>query len=189
MAIQLGREVHSDFIPKILLDGQQRLTSLGRVFDPATPKQDRILFNVIHEIFEPCSPRHEADTHWIDVTQLLTDEGNELDMLARLEEARAIDPKPPRDIYRRGTGYTRVSANLTPTFAHASVIRLLNTSFRFWCRTKSSETSEDTDPSLETDFSTLCSRPGCMRPPGEPPMKVLMIKRLLAMRSHASKPC
>src|SRR5687767_2946472 len=28
-----------------------------------------------------------------------------------------------------------------------------------------------------------------MRPLGEPPMKVLMTKRFLAMRSHASKPC
>jgi hypothetical protein len=38
-------------------------------------------------------------------------------------------------------------------------------------------------------FSALCSRPGFMRPPGEIPMKVLMSKGFLAMRSHASKPC
>ena len=40
-----------------------------------------------------------------------------------------------------------------------------------------------------SDFSALCSRPGFMRPPGEIPMKVLMIKGFLATRSHASKPC
>jgi DNA-directed RNA polymerase specialized sigma24 family protein len=40
-----------------------------------------------------------------------------------------------------------------------------------------------------SDFSALCSRPGCMRPSGEIPMKVLMIKGFLATRSHASKPC
>ena len=34
MATELGRQVNSDFVPKIVLDGQQRLTSLGRVFDP-----------------------------------------------------------------------------------------------------------------------------------------------------------
>jgi hypothetical protein len=40
-----------------------------------------------------------------------------------------------------------------------------------------------------SDFSALCSRPGCMRAPGEIPMKVLMTKGFLATRSHASKPC
>src|SRR5262245_37641445 len=40
-----------------------------------------------------------------------------------------------------------------------------------------------------TDFSVLCSRPGFMRPPGEIPIKVLINKGFLAMRSHASKSC
>jgi hypothetical protein len=39
------------------------------------------------------------------------------------------------------------------------------------------------------DFSALCARPGFMRAPGEIPMKVLMTKGFLAMRSHTSKPC
>ncbi len=47
----LGKGTRSDFIPKIVLDGQQRLTSLARVFDKSTPKQDRILFNVTKPTF------------------------------------------------------------------------------------------------------------------------------------------
>lgn len=95
----LGRGVRPDFIPKIVLDGQQRLTSLGRVFDRETPKQDRIIFDVINEAFEPYSPRNAADPKWIDVTQLLTDELSELDVLERLEEAGVIE-KGNRDVKR-----------------------------------------------------------------------------------------
>ena len=40
-----------------------------------------------------------------------------------------------------------------------------------------------------TDFSVLCSLPGCMRPPGETPMKVLMTEGFLVTRPRASKPC
>ena len=91
MATRLGRDVHSDFIPKIVLDGQQRLTAMGRVFDRTTPVHDRMLFNVIDEAFEPYSPRNGADPRWIDVTQLLTDEVTELDILDRLEDSKVID--------------------------------------------------------------------------------------------------
>jgi len=87
----LGRDVRPDFIPKIVLDGQQRLTSLGRVFDRTTPRQDRIIFNVITEVFEPYSPRNYADSRWIDVTQLLTDEVNELRLLRHLAETGIIE--------------------------------------------------------------------------------------------------
>lgn len=87
----LGRHGKSDFIPKIVLDGQQRLTSLSRVFDPSTEKQDRILFNVINETFEPYSPRNAADPRWIDVTEVFTDELSELDVLERLEEEGVIE--------------------------------------------------------------------------------------------------
>ncbi len=91
MATNLGRNVRSDFNPKIVLDGQQRLTSLARVFDPTTPKGERILFNVVTEIFEPYSPRNAADPKWIDLTKLLTDEVTELDVLEKLEDAGIID--------------------------------------------------------------------------------------------------
>lgn len=97
LATNLGRDVRSDFIPKIVLDGQQRLTSLGRVFDKSTPKYDRMIFNVIDEVFEPYSPRNASDPRWIDVTQLLTDEVTELDVLERLEDAKAID-RNSRDV-------------------------------------------------------------------------------------------
>lgn len=91
MATGLGRDVKPDFMPKIVLDGQQRLTSLARVFDPSTPKQEHILFNVMHGVFEPYSSRQAADPCWIDTTELLTDAVTELDVLDRLEEAGIID--------------------------------------------------------------------------------------------------
>lgn len=90
MMTDLGRDVHSDFIPKIVLDGQQRLTALGRVFDRSTSVHDRILFNVVEEMFEPYSPRNGADPRWIDVTQLLTDEVTELDVLDKLEDSDVL---------------------------------------------------------------------------------------------------
>lgn len=104
MKTSLGQNVRSDFIPKIVLDGQQRLTSLGRVFDRTTAKQDHILFNVTHEIFEPYSPRNSADPRWLDVTQLLTEELTELDVLYRLKDAGVIaadDREAEREIHKK----------------------------------------------------------------------------------------
>lgn len=91
MATDLGRNLKSDFSPKIVLDGQQRLTSLGRVFDAKSDRNDRILFNVIDEIFEPYSPRNAADSRWLDVTELLTGNLSELDALDRLYDANVLD--------------------------------------------------------------------------------------------------
>lgn len=104
MKTELGKNVRPDFIPKIVLDGQQRLTSLGRVFDKGTSKQDRILFDVITEAFEPHSPRSAADPRWIDVTQLLIEELSELDVLERLEESGVLDKsdkETKREIHKR----------------------------------------------------------------------------------------
>lgn len=88
---RIGSNTKPDFNPMIVLDGQQRITSLARVFDSSTAKQDRIIFNVIDESFEPYSPRNASDPRWIDVTQLLANEVNVLDVLDRLIEAGIID--------------------------------------------------------------------------------------------------
>jgi len=90
---RIGTNAKADFNPKVVLDGQQRITSLARVFDPSTARQDRIIFNVIDEIFESYSPRNASDPRWIDVTQLLANEVTELDVLDRLIEAGIIDSK------------------------------------------------------------------------------------------------
>jgi hypothetical protein len=87
----LGSGIKPDFSPKIVLDGQQRITSLGRVFDASTPRSDRILFNVLDEGFEPYSPRTGADPRWLDVTRLLGEQSTELDVLEALEEAGVVD--------------------------------------------------------------------------------------------------
>jgi len=104
MATTLGRDTRSDFSPKIVLDGQQRLTSLARVFDPSTSKEDRILFNVLDEVFESYSPRQASDPRWIDTTEILTDHVTELDVLERLCDAGVAarnDREQRNDIHNR----------------------------------------------------------------------------------------
>lgn len=91
MATDLGRNVKPDFSPKIVLDGQQRLTSLARVFDTKSARSDRILFNMTDETFEPYSPRNAADPRWLDVTELLTGGLNELDVLDRLYDTNVLE--------------------------------------------------------------------------------------------------
>ncbi len=90
MATNLGTSTRSDFTPKIVLDGQQRITSLGRVYDKDTARQDRVIFNVMDEVFEVYSPRYSSDPRWIDVTRVLTGEMTELDILEGLVEAQVV---------------------------------------------------------------------------------------------------
>lgn len=86
----IGEDQKPDFAPKIVLDGQQRITSLGNVFDRNTEKPDRVIFNVIDEIFETYSPRYASDPRWLDVTEFMTEGINELDVLDRLGETGVI---------------------------------------------------------------------------------------------------
>jgi hypothetical protein len=86
-----GGNEKTDFPPKIVIDGQQRITSLGKIFDPNTPKQDRVLFNVMSEAFEGHSPRNAADPRWIDVTDILAGGLSELDVLDRLVKDKVVD--------------------------------------------------------------------------------------------------
>lgn len=86
----LAPSTKPDFRPKIVLDGQQRLTSLARVFDPTSKKDEHILFNVLTGAFVPYSPRDGADPRWIDTTELLSRKVTELDVLRRLEKAGVI---------------------------------------------------------------------------------------------------
>lgn len=89
----IGTRIEPDFKPMIVLDGQQRITSLARIFDCRTSKDDRIIFNVINEAFETYSRRYASDPEWIDVTELLSNEVSELDILDRLAESGVINPK------------------------------------------------------------------------------------------------
>jgi hypothetical protein len=95
----LAPSTKPDFRPKIVLDGQQRLTSLARVFNPGSEKGERILFNVLSGSFEPYSPRNGADPRWIDTTEVLTGRISELDVLDRLEDVGVVEhgDKPSRN--------------------------------------------------------------------------------------------
>jgi hypothetical protein len=91
LGTRLGSGVQSDFPPKVVLDGQQRITSLGRVFDTSTPKSERVMFDVFEERFEAYSPRTGADPHWLDVTEFLGGQQKEFEVLEALEERGLVD--------------------------------------------------------------------------------------------------
>jgi hypothetical protein len=90
LSTNLGKGIKSDFEETVVLDGQQRLTSLAHIFDPATPRQDRVLFNIETEAFEVYSPRNASDSRWLDCTRFLVGEEQELQILRRLREAGIV---------------------------------------------------------------------------------------------------
>lgn len=88
---RLGAGKRGDFNPKIVLDGQQRITSLGRVFDKTCQRQERTYFNVMSEVFEPYSSRVVSDPQWVDVTEILSGGVHEADVIDRLIAAGTIE--------------------------------------------------------------------------------------------------
>jgi hypothetical protein len=70
--ISLGG-VSSDRSPQLLLDGQQRLTSLAAIMlgKPITArdKQIDVVFNVYNEIFEVASPGHKKQPGWVSLSE------------------------------------------------------------------------------------------------------------------------
>jgi hypothetical protein len=110
----LGKGVKSEFEETVVLDGQQRLTSLGRIFDSETPRQDRVLFNIETEAFEVYSPRNASDPRWIDVTKFLTGEERELPILRRLREAGVVNDENEQQILDRLKQLDRVKSQKLP---------------------------------------------------------------------------
>jgi hypothetical protein len=72
--------------PKIVLDGQQRLTSL---FKALTADEDpiRVFFNVETEQFQLYLNRLKSDAHWIDVRAVVNNTTHELDVLDKISSA------------------------------------------------------------------------------------------------------
>lgn len=81
--------------PQLLLDGQQRLTSLSAVMlgRPLVVRQVKrpidIVFNVFTEKFEVAGPRQRAQTGWVSLTKLFTE--GAMSVFLELE----LDPKAP----------------------------------------------------------------------------------------------
>ncbi len=76
-------------------------------------------------------------------------------------------------------------------FHYREVVRIIfyKYGYRLHPKTVKQLWQQDLPAVQGTDFSALCARPGCMRTPGEIPMKVRMTKGFLATRSHAATPC
>ncbi len=78
--------------PQYLLDGQQRLTSLHRVFVGHSDAQLR--FNVVTERFQMASPATDRDQRWVNVTELLTGATKPFGLVKQLTEAhKNLDPE------------------------------------------------------------------------------------------------
>jgi hypothetical protein len=84
--------------PKIVLDGQQRLTSL---FKALTADEDpiRVFFNVETEQFQLYLNRLKSDAHWIDVRAVVNNTTHELDVLDKISSAGG----PRRSSWRKHT--------------------------------------------------------------------------------------
>lgn len=71
--------------PKIVLDGQQRLTSLYKVLGNEK-NQIKVCFNLETEQFQLYLRRLEADPLWVSVRQVIRNETHDLDVLGRIAE-------------------------------------------------------------------------------------------------------
>lgn len=78
-------------LPLYLLDGQQRLTSLHRVFNDHSEAQ--IVFNVADEVFQNQSASTKNDPRWIKVHNLLGGDTSQFALTTRLHQAMPdLDP-------------------------------------------------------------------------------------------------
>jgi hypothetical protein len=75
-------------LPLYLMDGQQRLTSLHRVFDDHP--QAQIVFNVETEAFQNQSAATKKDPRWVKVHDLVRDGADVIEVLDALLEAGAV---------------------------------------------------------------------------------------------------
>ena len=83
--------------PLYLLDGQQRLTSLHRVF--TNHERARVVFNVVSEKFQIESAATQRDLRWVAVHEVLT---GSVDVYALVEELRSLVPEVgASDLHRR----------------------------------------------------------------------------------------
>jgi hypothetical protein len=72
--------------PKIVLDGQQRLTSLWKALGHAKDEVE-VYFNLETEQFQLYLSRLKADPHWIPVRAVIKGEKHDLDILDDIERA------------------------------------------------------------------------------------------------------
>lgn len=85
-------------LPKIVLDGQQRLTSLFKALSDSKNNADPILvyFNLETEQFQLFFNRLKADRRWISVRDVISGKRHDLDILDEIEATHGIGRKDPK---------------------------------------------------------------------------------------------
>src|SRR6266566_6697245 len=73
--------------PKIVLDGQQRLTSLFKALGKNGDDSVEVYFNLDSEQFERYSRRLSKDPRWVSVRKVINGERTDLQVLHEIEEA------------------------------------------------------------------------------------------------------
>lgn len=81
--------------PKIVLDGQQRLTSLFKAFGE-TVEPVEVYLNLETEQFERCSRKMSRDRRWVSVRQVVRGQVGELAILGRVAETWGPTLHDPR---------------------------------------------------------------------------------------------
>lgn len=81
--------------PKVVLDGQQRLTSLFKALGRDAKDGVEVFFNLDTEQFERYSRRLERDARWVSVRAVVNGDKHDLDILHEIEAAGGPGPRTP----------------------------------------------------------------------------------------------
>jgi hypothetical protein len=82
--------------PKIVLDGQQRLTSLWKALGADDKERVSVYFNLETEQFQLYFSKLKADPYWIPVREVINGNKHDLDVLEQIEQAGGPDRKDPK---------------------------------------------------------------------------------------------
>jgi hypothetical protein len=82
--------------PKVVLDGQQRLTSLYKALSPQASHPVDVYFNLDTEQFQVFRKRMAGDPYWVAVRQVLNNQRHDLDLLREIGAAGGPGLEDPR---------------------------------------------------------------------------------------------
>ena len=97
--------------PKVVLDGQQRLTSLYRALSPGAKEPVDVSLHLQREEFALERERHAQDPYWVPVRAVLTQALHDLDLLQRIAAAGGpgLDSPQARTFLDRLQGLRRIA--------------------------------------------------------------------------------
>lgn len=94
--------------PLYLLDGQQRLTSLHRVF--TGHERAQVVFNVLTEKFQIESAATKRDARWVRVHELLAEKVSAFALVAELQKSAEISGISEEDLFGRLDRIKKISS-------------------------------------------------------------------------------